>query len=94
MNFVIGGALLLLSIGAVLFHLELKMNEAALCAILASVGVFHLELARPLMKSPLHRFLFLTSGLIVLATSNLLYALIASSILWFLGENRFRVAHD
>jgi SulP family sulfate permease len=88
MNWIIGGALLLVSILIYFYDLTVRVDSFALSAILACVGVFHLELARPLLKDPLGRVLLVLSVLITLIRSDLLLVLIAAFLVHALG-NKF-----
>ena len=92
MNWIIGGALLLVSILIYFFDLTIRMDSFALPAILGCVGVFHLELARPLWKEPLGRVLLALSVLVTLLRSDLLLVLIAAFLVHALGKKFWKGA--
>jgi hypothetical protein len=92
MNWIIGGALLLVSILIYFYDLTVRVDSFALSAILACVGVFHLELARPLWKDALGRVLLGISVLITLIRSDLLLVLIAAFLVYALGRKFFKGA--
>jgi SulP family sulfate permease len=78
MNLIMGTALLLLS-GVVWFRdLSLLTDSFALPAILACVGIFHLELARPLLRDPPGRIMLALSCAVIFFTSDLLWVLLSA----------------
>jgi len=80
MNLILGGILLILALGATRYGLGVRMGSFALPAILACVGIFHLELAKPLLRTERERLMLAVSCGITLLTSNLLYPLIVSTL--------------
>jgi hypothetical protein len=80
MNFVIGGALLLLGMASLNPHFNhgLKLPDAAISPILFLIGLFHLALAKPLWDQSENRILLILSILIASSTGNLLWVLLAA----------------
>ncbi len=82
MNVILGASLLLCAFAIHTFGLFLRTDSFALSAIIAAVGVFHLELARPLFRSLEGRILLGLSTLAILLTSDLLAVLITSFVVY------------
>ncbi len=89
MNWIIGGILLGLAFVVHFSNLAVRVDSFALPAILACVGLFHLELARPLFRSWTGRLLLLSSIGITLFTSDLLWVMGISFGIHFLST-RFK----
>ena len=90
MNAVIGSALLILGWVALAYP---RMNWNALphlpaSALLVTVGIYHLGLARQLLLTQAGQRILLTATLVTWITQNLLYALVASACVYSIPHRR------
>jgi SulP family sulfate permease len=84
MNTVIGLVLCLMGLLQFFFHFPLSLPPLPTAAILISVGVFHFELAKPLLRNRSGQITLLGSSLATLLTANLLATFVVAWALDFI----------